>query len=398
MIIGSTVACSLLAPKVAPGIDAKEWKMLLESAKDTKVILYTDLQSEAAIKWLNNEFKIGLKEAYSIDLEIKQKTYLEVLEKLTAEKNEEIQVGTMDLFLFNRSYVPKLKSDKLIYGPFLSKLNSYQAYQNKEDLELIYTNGEKSSGYAALVGRDQLILQFDEDRLDEAPKNLEDLKSILSSKNLKFTYMDPSIKSGRDFVNSVFVSFIGYEKLMKIKTKAELKAQSQKAIQYLNALEPFMYANGQQFPKSQGEIDALFQKGQIQFGMTETLNHTSLGSRDETIPSGAKAFVPQTGTTGNAYYMVIPFNAANKSGAMLTIDYMLTPAMQGSKYHVKKWGNLPAIDITKLDKETAKIARKNMLKRNDLKEEDLLKYRIPEVPDAMSNMINQVWMEEVKQK
>lgn len=390
--------CTLLGPDVDPNIDPKEWNMLLESSKGSTVVLYTDLQSELALKWLTTEFKTGLKDAYGIDVDIRQKTYQELVEKLMAEKQEEIKVGNVDLFLFNRSYVPALKRDKLIYGPFVDKINNYHMYQDKEDLEIVYTNGEKSDGYAALVGRDQLILQYDEDKLDEAPDSLDALKSVLVSKNMTFTYIDPSIKTGRDFITSVFASTIGYEKLLKIKTKEELKSKSQKAIAWLNSLEPHMYAGGKQFPRSQKELDDLFKTGQVNFGMTETLNHTSLGARDDSIAAGAKAFVPKSGTTGNAYYMVIPFNSPNKAGAMLTIDYMLSPEAQGGKYHVKKWGNLPAIDTMKLDKETAKIARKNMLKRNDIKEEDLLARRIPEIPDTLSNMIYQVWMEEVKLK
>lgn len=387
--------CTVMGPKVNENIDSKEWKLLLESGSKTKVVIYHDIDDPEFEKWLEKRYVPAIKETYGLSCEIKYRSFNEYFEKLNQEKLTETSIGTVDLLMFKHSYFPKLMSQKLLYGPYVNKLDNHFNYQNLEDLENIYCNGIKNNNYAALFGRDQLILQFDEDVMSEAPTTLDDLRKYLITTNRKFTYIDPSIKTGRDFINSVFATNIGYEKLLQIKNKQELKTKAAGAIAYLNSIEPYMLG---ELPKSQEELDGMFVKGQTNFGMTETLDHTSKSSRIDGIPAGAKAFTVNPGTTGSAYYAVIPWNAPNKAGAMLAVNVLLSPEVQATKYKPSEWGNLPGIDSNMLEGEVQKNFRKVSLKRNDLKEDVLLKSRIPEVPDAISNMIYEVWMEEVKLK
>jgi putative thiamine transport system substrate-binding protein len=61
-----------------------------------------------------------------------------------------------------------------------------------------------------------------------------------------------------------------------------------------------------------------------------------------------RTFVFPKGTIGNTSFVAIPFNAANKEGAMVVADFLLEPATQAYAQDVEHLGNFTVLDLAKL--------------------------------------------------
>ena len=56
-------------------------------------------------------------------------------------------------------------------------------------------------------------------------------------------------------------------------------------------------------------------------------------------------FVFEKGTIGNTSFVAIPYNAANKEGAMVVADFLLEPATQAHAQDIRQMGNFTVLDL-----------------------------------------------------
>ena len=54
------------------------------------------------------------------------------------------------------------------------------------------------------------------------------------------------------------------------------------------------------------------------------------------------------GTIGNTSFVAIPYNAANKEGAMVVANFLLEPATQAHAQDFRQMGNFTVLDLAKL--------------------------------------------------
>lgn len=374
----------------------KDWELLAESAIDSSVVLYHNISDEEFDIWIEKSIAPSLKSEYNINLIVKYKPMIEYYDDLKLQHDEGSK-GVFDLLIYDDSSSVKLLKNNLLYGNFTSKLPNLKALQNEEDFEILSSEGMDTSKHTVLLGRKQLIMVYDEDLFSDAPKTLDEMLEILDSMEGKFSYVNPSNELGRDFIDSVFLSFADYEEIYPLNlTKEELKVKSKDALEFFKKLKPYMAFRDGALPQNQDEIDEMFYNSSIMFSMTYDATHASTMSKKELYPFGARAFVFDSGTTGDAFYGAIPFNSNNKTGAILVLNQILSPEVQAYKYDPKKWGNLPAVDTTIMESSQAKVINSITMKRSDIKQEELLSKRIPEIPQKLSDMFYEIWKEEVE--
>ena len=66
------------------------------------------------------------------------------------------------------------------------------------------------------------------------------------------------------------------------------------------------------------------------------------------LPESVRTFVLRRGTIGNTSFVAIPFNAANKEGAMVVANFLLDPATQANAQDYRQMGNFSVLDFSKL--------------------------------------------------
>lgn len=383
-------ACKELPNVGSAEVTPNEWQLILDSSKKTTLNVYHDYKDKLATTWMDTVMVPYMEEQLGVKVILNPLNVDEYLKKLKNEKVNEVAIGNADLFILTESGFAKLKDAGVLYGPFKNKLPNVSLNQVGESYELSWLDGKPIDNLAVQIGKNQLTLFFDEDQMETPPLTIQELRTYVKANPGKFTFPSLSTPEGKAFVATLAASLCDQKKLYEGKLSvADQERLYAPVLTYLRDIQPAMWMQGKQLPKSTTEMDTLFKGGQIAFSMGLNQNWATTMIKEEKYPDGAKAFIFTTGTTGYGQYVAIPFNSANKSGAMAVVNELLGGEMQGSKYNPKSWGNLPSVDPMKMEKtESAKITKAGV-KRNALKEEELAAARLPQVPsDKLTVLVN----------
>jgi len=108
-------------------------------------------------------------------------------------------------------------------------------------------------------------------------------------------------------------------------------------------------------------------------------------------PSTVKTFVMREGSLYNTHFTAIPFNSANKEGAMVVMNFLLSPEAQLSKNDPANWGDFTVLDLKKLSDGERKNFSSLDLGKATLPLEVLEKYAVPEVTSEYVEALEKEW-------
>lgn len=375
-------------------VNAREWNLIAESAENTKVVMYHNYTDLEAVKFLETTLPSKIKEATGVELVINYKSRTDIYEKLMSDYMNEKSKGSVDLILLQNQGFKSFYEKDLIYGPFLDKIPNYLNYINPESIEPHYTEGTNIEGYAAPFGRRQFTMIYNEDLISEPPLDFDELLGFIQSQKGRFTIPSPPDEAGVKFIETLVCNIEGWEKINELPAdKVAVKEAIKDSIAYMEFMKPYLWKEGTIFPENVADLDALFLEDSVMFSMSMDQNHATTMVYEDAYPEGGRSFVLGDGTVGTTSYLMIPFNSNNKSGAMVMINGMMSPEIQGLKYNPKKWGDLPALDTRMMETDQAKPITKNIIKRSGIKESVLIENRLPNVRKEISDILVEIWFE-----
>lgn len=396
MLIVSFTACTKKDNASGENVLTKDWESVLSSAKGTTVNFYGWGGDERINKWIDDFLGKNLKEKYDITLNRVPMNIEDILSKLLGEKQANTQEGTIDVVWINGENFFTAKQNGLLFGPFTDKLPNLEKYVDKNSVEVSSDFGFPVEGYEAPYGKAQFVMVYDKDRVNEVPKNHTELMELVKKYPGKFTYPAPPDFTGSAFARNIIYDIVGYEKFMNMKADKETVAKEiQPAMDYLKELKPYLWREGQTYPATLAQLDNMFADKEVLMSMNYNPFVVPGMVKTGQYPQNSDSFVFDKGTIGNTHFLAIPFNAANKGGAMAVIDYILSVESQASKYNPENWGDLPVLDNNKLSDEEKKTFSSIEIGKGALDQETLLKHRLPEMPANLVPIIEELWMENV---
>ena len=369
--------------------ESKEWQLMEESGKDTTVnFLYTrdDVQLR---QWVRDHVEPALLESHKVNIEFQYVEFQSIISQLRADKLGEQNYGDIDLLLLFDDELAQLKNEGLLFDDFNDKLPNYSKLMDSNDREVAFNYNTAIEKAGALFGRTQFIFVYDEDELENYPKNTEELLTFCQENPGKFTY--PLDEAGDVFIQNIIYDIVGEETLLSLDIKSKGFAEAMVPVkEYLAALKPLMWEKGEIQPMDTAELDELFFDGKVFFSMSKELNHVLEQVENDKYLDGAKSFIFEKGTIGDASYLTIPYNSTNKTGAMIVVDQLLTPAIQKSKINQEGYMSLPSIDLTRLDAEQEEVFGAVPLKRAEFDINGLLTSRYPDLNKNMKRKIKEL--------
>jgi putative spermidine/putrescine transport system substrate-binding protein len=99
----------------------------------------------------------------------------------------------------------------------------------------------------------------------------------------------------------------------------------------------------------------------------------------------------EEGTIANTHFVAIPSNASDKEGAMVVANFLLSPEAQFEKAEPTVWGDLPAIDPTRLDETWREKFAQQERGIATLPDEVLQKHQLPEPPSEILIRLEKGW-------
>lgn len=374
--------CQKLPEVGTAEITPAEWQLILESTQKTNLNLYTDLSNTMALSWLKSNMVPHMETTLGVKINVITLNFAELRDKLKAEKTNEVTIGSADLLVMSKTGFKQLKEAGLLYGPYSNKLPNAAMNQASDSYENANFDGTTSDHLAVALGKNQLVLFYDEDQMETPPQTLSEFKAYIQANPGKVALPSLDSQEGQAFVQTLAASLCD-QKMLYEKTldAAQMNALFAPVGNFLKDIKPNLYAQGQTPPANATELDKLFKAGQVSFSMSMDQNRATTMTKEEKMPDGAKALVLSSGTTGTVYYGLIPFNSANKSGAMAVLNEWLSGEVQGDKYDPKNWGDLPSVDPMRMEKTESEKITKIVVKRSALKEADLSAARLPQLPN-----------------
>jgi len=203
--------------------------------------------------------------------------------------------------------------------------------------------------------RAQIVFVYDSKRMRETPRNMVELLAWAKQHPGRVTH--PSV---RNFLGVTFLKQALHElapdpsALQVPATDENFAAMTAPMWAWYDTLRPNLWRQGRQFPDNGPAQRQLLNDGEIDMMISFNPAEAAVAIPAGTLPGSVRTFAFAKGTIGNASFVAIPFNAANREGAMVVANFLLEPATQAYAQDVEHMGNFTVLDLAKLSETERK--------------------------------------------
>ena len=395
IVLGLLVAAMGLAR--ASRVDALDWPQIVKQARGQTVDWYMYGGFSSANEYVNGYLAPRLDELYGIKLrQVPIKDIAEIVSKILVEKQAaKVEGGEVDLMWINGENFRTCKKHDLLHGPFADNLPNQKLVDwNRPSVSNDF--GEPVDGLESPWGTAQVVMIYDTKRTPVPPRTVGDLLAWIHKNPGRFTYPAPPDFTGSVFVRHVFYHMAGDVNIWQGNfSEQDFKAAADKTYQVLIDLAPKLWRQGTTYPQSPVQLHQLLADGEVDFAISYHPGKASEMIHDGLYPDTVRTFVFKEGTISNTHFVAIPFNASDKEGAMVVANFLLSPEAQLKKADIEVWGDLPAIDIQRLEAEWQD--KFNNLPRGiaTLTDKELQSHQLPEPPSKILIRLEKGWDEHV---
>jgi putative thiamine transport system substrate-binding protein len=117
---------------------------------------------------------------------------------------------------------------------------------------------------------------------------------------------------------------------------------------WYDALRPHLWRQGRQFPDNGPAQRQLMNDGEIDMMISFNPSEAAVAVTAGLLPDTVRTFAFSKGTIGNTSFVAIPYNAANKEGAMVVANFLLEPSTQAHAQDIRQMGNVTVLDLERL--------------------------------------------------
>ena len=392
-LVYTLIGFALIGSIITTQASARNWMEVLERARGQTVDWYMYGGFASTNNYVNGYLAPRLKELYGVKLrQVPIKDIAEVVSKILVEKQAGKKVGgEVDLMWINGENFRTCKKNDLLYGPFADWLPN----QKLVDWNLASVSndfGEPVEGMESPWGSAQVVMIYDTKRTPNPPLTVADLLAWISENPGRFTYPAPP-----DFTGSVFVRHIFYHVSGDVNywqgnfTDQRFDKVAGQTYNLLADLAPKLWRQGETYPQSPVQLHQLLADGEVDFAISYHPAKASEMIHDGLYPDTVRTFVFKEGTISNTHFVAIPFNASDKEGAMVVANFLISPEAQWQKANPEVWGDLPAIDIQRLDPEWQNKFKNLPRGVATLSDEELQSHRLPEPPSEILIRLEKGW-------
>lgn len=372
----------------------QDFDSILEEAKGSTVSFYGWGGDEDRNKWLALTVAPILKEKYDITLEVVGMDIDNILSKLAGEKQAGLRKGTIDMIWINGENFYSAKENGLLFGPFSEELPNFKKYIDDEDPENKYDFAFPIEGYEAPYSKAQMVFINDSSLTKETPNNARELMDYSKKYKGKVTYPASNDFIGSAFIRTLIYDIVGHEQFLNLEPDKEVvKKAIEPALDYLRELNKYLWNQGKTFPSTSGEVNNMFEDGELVMTMNYMPFTAALGIEKGIYNPTVQTFIFEKGTVGNTNYIAIANNSSNKAAAMVAINEILSAEVQATQLEELK--SLSVISYDKLTTEEINRFKNINLGEGVLTQDELFNKRLPEMPANIIPIIEEIWLEEV---
>ena len=346
----SLLFAAVFAVACDAGAQVIDWNATLAKARGQTVNWNAwagDEKTNAFIAWVGDE--VNRRHGVKIN-HVKLKDTAEAVTRVVAEKAAGRNAdGTVDLMWINGPNFLAMKQQGLLFGPFATALPNFRYVDTTNRQSNVVDFTVPVDGYESPWRTAQIVFVYDSKRIAAPPRSVPELLEWSRRNPGRVTH--PNV---RNFLGSTFLKQALYELaadpavLQQPATDANFEAVTAPMWAWYDALKPLLWRGGRQFPENGPAQRQLLNDGEIDVMISFNPSEAAVSIASGLLPDTVRTFVFSKGTIGNTSFVGIPYNAANKEGAMVVADFLLEPATQAVAQDFRQMGNFSVLDLAKL--------------------------------------------------
>jgi putative thiamine transport system substrate-binding protein len=274
----------------------------------------------------------------------------ETVGRVLAEKTAgRLEGGSVDLVWINGENFKAMKDNGLLFGPITPLLPNFALVDTVGKPTTLVDFTVPTDGLEAPWGMAQFVLIHDTARLPEPPRSLAALARWAASAPGRFTYPAPP-----DFIGTTFLKHVLYatiddpRRLERPADPGTFDTVTAATFAWLDAIRPHLWRQGRTYPANKEALHQLLDDGEVDLSMAFNPAEASSLILAGRLPPTVRTFLFEGGTIGNTHFLAIPFNARAKEGALVAIDFLLSPEAQARKADERIWGDPTVLDLDRL--------------------------------------------------
>jgi putative spermidine/putrescine transport system substrate-binding protein len=375
-------------------LQTASWEDILREARGTTVY-WMHWRGDPAINEYVDEFVTKrMAELYGVTVVPIDGQGSQIYSKLLLDQQAGTAAnGKIDLVWINGETFHQLRESDLLYGPFAQKLPNYR-YVDTDNPIIKYDFEQPTDGYESPWGCVQFALIYNSEKVPDPPRTIPALKQWIIAHPGKFTY-DASF-TGVTFMKTLLYGLSGGVAQFQGKYDSALYAQKIQLVwNFLNDIKPYLWKQGKTYPENVAKLHSLFANQEVYFTMSDNDGEVDNKIAQGVLPGFAKAYIPEEGTIANTHYQGIPFNAANKAGAMVLCNFLLSPEAQYEKLKPAVWADGTVLNVSALPQEWQEKFRHVPGRVAAPPREELKQYARPEIRPEYHEKILEDWRKNV---
>lgn len=356
--------------------ETNDWSATLAKARGQTVYWNAwggDALINSYIDWATREAK----QRFGVDVRhVKLGDTAEAVTRVLAEKAAgRDHDGSTDLIWINGENFAAMKKHGLLYGPFTDRLPNFRFVDTK-DLPTLVDFTIPTDGLEAPWSMGRFVFLYDTNAVDVPPRSAAGLLTWARAHPGRFTYPQPPDFTGTTFLKQLLLELAPeraplYAPVVETNTARapvaprEIRLGANPALYmpkpeptfatvtaplwtYLDQLHPLLWRQGRVFPANGPAQTRMLADGEILISLSFSPESASSGILTGQLPETIRTFVFEGGTIGNASFLAIPYNSRAKEGALVLINFLLSPEAQARKRDPRHLGSLTILALDKL--------------------------------------------------
>ncbi|WP_261815851.1 ABC transporter substrate-binding protein [Vibrio gallicus] len=317
----------------------QNWQDIEQKAKGQTVYFHAwggSQEINRYLQWASKE----LQSRYGVTLKhVKVTDIAESSSRLLAEKAAgKAQGGSIDMVWINGENFKSMQENRLLFGPFVEQLPSWKYVDKSLPVDVDFS--VPTEGFEAPWGVGQLVFIYDSTQLTNPPASFSELLSYAKAHPNRVSYPKPPEFHGTSFIKSLLIELTNDSPLLQSPVTDKSYNQLTPALwQYLDALHAVAWRGGKQFPSGTSETVRLLDDGQLDLALTFNPNAVYSAQAAGHLEPTTQAYAMDAGALSNIHFLAIPWNSSAKAGAMVAINFLLSPEAQSRKGDVNIWGD-----------------------------------------------------------
>ncbi|HCA7078139.1 TPA: ABC transporter substrate-binding protein [Citrobacter sedlakii] len=378
---GCVIAGLLLSAQVHA---ADSWQQVKEEAKG-QTVWFNAWGGDPAINryldWVSGEMKTH----YAIELKI-----VRLADAADAVKRIQTEAaagrkdgGSVDLLWVNGENFRTLKEAGLLQTQWAETLPNWRYVDTQKPVREDFS--VPTDGAESPWGGAQLTFIADRNVTPQPPQSPQALLAFAKAHPGTVSYPRPPDFTGTAFLEQLLISLTRTPAALTVAPDTARFAEVTAPLwRYLDALNPYLWRQGKDFPASPARMDALLNSGTLRLSLTFNPAHAQQKVASGELPDSSYSFGFSDGMIGNVHFVTIPANARAEAGAKVVANFLLSPQAQLRKADPAVWG-----DPSVLDPQTLPVAEREALVARS---PGGLPAVLPEPHAAWINALEQEWL------